>query len=100
MPYSAYKKIHVPGARQFLFPVPTMETWDTKETDGKTEKDYEALLGADKGKTIIIYCGFVKCTRSHNGAMWAKKLGYQNVFRFSGGIFAWQGADYKTEKVE
>jgi thiosulfate/3-mercaptopyruvate sulfurtransferase len=100
MPYSAYKKIHVPGARQFLFPVPIMETWDTKETDGKTEKDYEALLGTDKGKTIIIYCGFVKCTRSHNGAMWAKKLGYQNVLRFSGGIFAWQGANYKTEKIE
>ncbi len=39
MPYKAYKKIHVPGAKQFLFPVPIMETWDTKETDGKTEKD-------------------------------------------------------------
>jgi len=96
MPYKAYKEIHVPGAKQFLFPIPTMATWDTKATDGKTEKDYEALLGADKGKTIIIYCGFVKCTRSHNGAIWAKKLGYRNVWRFAGGIFAWQGAKYPT----
>lgn len=100
MPYKHYKKIHVPGANQFLFPIPEMGVWNTKEIDGKSKKDYEALLGADKHKTIIIYCGFVKCTRSHNGAMWAKKLGYKNVFRFSGGIYAWQGAKYKTEKVK
>jgi rhodanese-related sulfurtransferase len=100
MPYKHYKKIHVPGAKQFLFPIPDMEIWDAKETDGKSKKDYEALLGADKHKTIIIYCGFVKCTRSHNGAMWAKNLGYKNIFRFSGGIFAWQGAKYPTDKVK
>ena len=98
MPYKHYKKIHVPGANQFLFPIPEMEVWDTKETDGKSKKDYEALLGADIQKTIIVYCGFVKCTRSHNGAVWAKKLGYENVFRFSGGIFAWKGAKYPIEK--
>ncbi|MBW1752314.1 MAG: rhodanese-like domain-containing protein [Deltaproteobacteria bacterium] len=100
MPYKHYKKIHVPGAEQFEFPIPEMGVWNTKETDGKSKKDYEALLGADKHKTIIIYCGFVKCTRSHNGALWAKKLGYKNVFRFSGGIFAWKGAKYPTEKIK
>ena len=73
MPYEAsYKKGHLPGAVQFLFPIPDMTTWDTKETDGKSQADFEALLGADKNKTIVIYCGFVKCTRSHNGAAWAK----------------------------
>ncbi len=100
MPYKAYKKIHVPGAKQFLFPIPEMGAWNTKETDGKSIKDYEALLGADMQKTIIIYCGFVKCTRSHNGAVWAKKLGYKNVFRYSGGIFAWQGAKYPSDKIK
>jgi rhodanese-related sulfurtransferase len=98
MPMKAYKKIHVPGAKQSLFPVPEMGVWDTKETDGKSQEDYAALLGPDKYKTIVIYCGFVKCTRSHNGAAWARKLGYKNVFRFSGGIFAWQGAGYPIEK--
>ncbi len=98
MPYEAsYKKIHVPGAKQFLFPIPDMETWDAKETDGKTQEDFVAMLGPDKNKTIVIYCGFVKCTRSHNGAVWAKKLGYQNVYRYAGGIFAWKGAKYPTE---
>lgn len=101
MPFEAsYQKQHIPGAKQFLFPIPEMETWDSKETDGKTQEDFVALLGPDKEKTIIIYCGFVKCTRSHNGAMWAKKLGYKNVLRQPGGIFAWKGADYPTEKAE
>ncbi len=99
MPFEAsYKKMHVPGAEQFLFPIPEMGTWDAKETDGKSVEDFETLLGSDKNKAIVIYCGFVKCTRSHNGAAWAKKLGYTNVYRYPGGIFAWKGADYPIEK--
>jgi len=101
MPYAdSYKKMHVPGAVQFLFPIPDMSAWDTKETDGKTQEDFIRMLGTDKEKTIVIYCGFVKCTRSHNGATWAVKLGYKNVYRYSGGVFAWKGAKYPLEKVE
>lgn len=101
MPYEAsYKKAHIPGAEQFLFPIPEMKEWNTKETGGKTVEDFKALLGPDKNKTIVVYCGFVKCTRSHNGAMWAVKLGYKNVLRFPGGIFAWKGARYPTEKAK
>ena len=101
MPYEAsYKKIHVPGAKQFLFPIPDMNTWDNKATDGKSQEDFIALLGPDKDKIIVIYCGFVKCTRSHNGAAWAKKLGYKNVYRYSGGIFAWKGAGYPVESAK
>ncbi|ACL05699.1 rhodanese-like domain-containing protein [Desulfatibacillum aliphaticivorans] len=101
MPYEgSYVKNHVPGAVQFLFPIPDMNEWDVKETDGKTQADFAALLGPDKDKTIVIYCGFVKCTRSHNGAAWAEKMGYKNVYRYSGGIFAWKGADYEVGKVE
>jgi thiosulfate/3-mercaptopyruvate sulfurtransferase len=99
MPLEAsYQKNHVPGAVQFLFPIPDMDGWDAKETDGRTQADYEALLGSDKNKTIVVYCGFVKCTRSHNGAAWAVKLGYNNVYRYPGGIFAWKGADLPVEK--
>jgi thiosulfate/3-mercaptopyruvate sulfurtransferase len=101
MPYEAsYKKAHVPTAKQFLFPIPDMAEWDSKETDGKSQEEYMQLLGPDKGKKIIVYCGFVKCTRSHNGALWAKKLGYTNVYRYPGGIYAWKGADNDVEKVE
>lgn len=101
MPFaSSYKKAHVPGAVQFLFPIPDMKTWDAAETEGKSLEDYEKLLGEDKEKTIVVYCGFVKCTRSHNGAVWARKLGYKNVYRYPGGIFAWKGADLPTEKIQ
>jgi len=101
MPYEeSYKKQHVPGAVQFLFPIPEMKQWDVKETAGKSQEDFIKLLGDDKDKLIVIYCGFVKCTRSHNGAAWAVKLGYRNVFRHPGGIFAWKGANYPVEKFE
>jgi rhodanese-related sulfurtransferase len=101
MPYEdSYKKEHVPGAKQFLFPIPDMKTWDPKETAGKTEQDFVQLLGPDKNKLMVIYCGFVKCTRSHNGAMWAVKNGYTNVYRHPGGIFAWKGAKYPTAEVK
>ena len=101
MPYEdSYKKNHVPGAVQFLFPISDMNQWDINETDGKTQDDFIKLLGSDKDKPIVVYCGFVKCTRSHNGAAWAVKMGYKNVYRYSGGIFAWKGAKYPMEKAE
>jgi rhodanese-related sulfurtransferase len=96
MPYeSSYEKGHIPGAEQFLFPIPEMQIWSEKETGGLSQKDFESLLGPDKDKPVVIYCGFVKCTRSHNGAAWAVKLGYKNVYRHPGGIFAWKGAKYQ-----
>ena len=101
MPYDAsYKKAHVPKAEQFLFPIPDMAEWDMAETDGKNQEDYQKLLGPDKDKKIIVYCGFVKCTRSHNGALWAKKIGYNNVYRYPGGIYAWKGAGNEVEAVQ
>lgn len=97
MPYEdSYVKNHIPGAKQFLFPIPDMTEWKSEETGGKSKEDFVALLGADKARKIVFYCGFVKCTRSHNGAMWARKLGYTNVLRQPGGIFAWKGAGYEV----
>ena len=101
MPYEAsYKKGHIPTAQQFLFPIPEMTTWEKDQTAGKSQDDFTNLLGTDKDRMIVIYCGFVKCTRSHNGAMWAAKLGYTNVYRHPGGIYAWKGAEYEVEEVE
>ena len=57
MPLEAsYEKNHVPGAKQFLFPIPEMTEWNSAETDGKSQEDFVALLGPDKDKTIIFYC--------------------------------------------
>ena len=101
MPFDdSYKKQHVPGAVQFLFPIPDMKEWDAKETGGKSKEEYATLLGPNKDKMLVIYCGFVKCTRSHNGAAWAKKLGYTKVYRYPGGVFAWKGAGNPTEEAK
>ena len=95
MPFEAsYKKQHVPGAVQMEFPIPEMT-----QLDDKTKAALEKLLGPDKERLIVFYCGFTKCTRSHNGAMWAVRLGYRNVYRHPGGIKAWDEADYPIEKV-
>ena len=77
-----------------------MTSWATNETAGKTQADFEALLGADKDRMLVFYCGFVKCTRSHNGAMWARKLGYTNVYRHPGGIKAWKEAGYPVDEIK
>lgn len=96
MPYeSSYKKQHIPGAVQMEFPIPEMT-----KLDDKTRAALEKLLGPDKGRLIVFYCGFTKCTRSHNAAMWAVKLGYKNVYRQPGGIKGWDEADYPIEKVK
>jgi rhodanese-related sulfurtransferase len=96
MPYEdSYKKEHIPGAVQFEFPIP-----EVTNLDDKTKDAFLKVLGPDKDMPIVIYCGFVKCTRSHNGAMWAVKLGYKNVYRHPGGIKAWKEADYAIGKVK
>jgi rhodanese-related sulfurtransferase len=101
MPYEAsYKKAHIPGAKQFLFPIPTMTEWDDEKCGGRSQEEFVTMLGDNKDRKIVIYCGFVKCTRSHNGALWAVKAGYTNVYRHPGGIYAWKGAGFPVEEVK
>jgi thiosulfate/3-mercaptopyruvate sulfurtransferase len=96
MPFEdSYKKQHIPGAVNFALPVPEMN-----QMDEKTKAGLEKTLGPDKDRLIVFYCGFTKCTRSHNGAMWAVKLGYKNVYRQPGGIKAWDEAGYPVEKAK
>jgi rhodanese-related sulfurtransferase len=91
----SYKKQHIPGAVQMEFPIPELT-----QLDEAKKAEFEKLLGPDKAKLIVFYCGFPKCTRSHNGAMWAIKLGYTNVYRHPGGIKAWADADYPVASVK
>jgi rhodanese-related sulfurtransferase len=96
MPFAdSYQKQHIPGAVNFPLPIPEM-----KEMDAKMKADFEKMLGPGKDRVIVFYCGFTKCARSHNGAMWAVKLGYKNVYRQPGGIKAWGEADYPVERAK
>ena len=95
-PYEdSFKKQHYPGAANLELPRPEMT-----KLDDKTKSALENLLGLDKNRIIVFYCGFVECTRSHNGAMWATRLGYKNAYRHPGGIKAWNEAEYPVEKVQ
>lgn len=94
MPYKdSYRKNHIPGAVQFEFPIP-----EVADLPPAQRAAYEKLLGPDKNRPVVVYCGFTKCTRSHNGALWARKLGYTNVYRHPGGIKGWMEAGYPVEK--
>jgi thiosulfate/3-mercaptopyruvate sulfurtransferase len=96
MPYEdSYKKQHIPGAVQFEFPKE-----EVAKLDDKTKAAFTKILGANKNRLIVIYCGFTKCGRSHNGAMWAVKMGYKNVYRYPGGIKAWAEAEYPVDKAK
>lgn len=54
MPYEAsYKKNHIPGALPMEFPIPEMTTID----DAK-KAELMKLLGPDKNRLIVFYCGF------------------------------------------
>lgn len=72
----------------------------------KTEKELtpaekDNLLkaaGADKEKIIVVYCGFVACRRSHIGAKILVENGFQNVYRYPGGVIAWKEAGYPLTK--
>ena len=72
----------------------------------KSEKDLtpaqkENLLkaaGSDKSKTIVIYCGFTACRRSHIGGAILVAGGYKNVNRYAEGIKAWTEKGYTVKK--
>ena len=91
---ASYNKGHIPGAVNFVFPKVVIDEWNESSMGEQTIEEYEALLGEDRDRKIVFYCGYVKCPRSHNGAVFAKELGYTNVLRYPGGIDAWRGAGY------
>ncbi|MFC1834991.1 rhodanese-like domain-containing protein [Thermodesulfobacteriota bacterium] len=94
MPLEAsYKKRHIPNAVQFEFPIPRMTRMAEKK-----KAEFIKLLGPDKDRLLVFYCGFVECARSHNGALWAVDLGYKNVYRYPGGIEGWAQAGFPAEK--
>lgn len=93
MPADSYANGFIPGALNAELP---------KSVDEEVTADQKAAfleaLGTDKDATVIIYCGFVACERSHVGAEIAVKEGFKNVYRLPGGIVAWQNAEYEVEK--
>ncbi|MDQ0508808.1 PQQ-dependent catabolism-associated CXXCW motif protein [Aedoeadaptatus ivorii] len=91
MPEKSFKKNRIPGAVNAELPV------KMEEVTPEQKEAFIQALGTDKAKTIVLYCGFVDCERSHVGAMIAKEEGFTNVLRQPGGIGAWLDAEYPVE---
>lgn len=125
MPKDWYKGKHIPGAINAFAPLKqptTMEKPFSKKQVAKYEKELvtavkkackETVTVKDKKtgkkkkvtrvnykKKVVVYCGFVKCTRSHVGAKALVKAGFKNVYRHPGGISAWMDAGYPIEGTE
>ena len=93
MPAAAsYQKGHIPGAVNLEFPLEAVESPSDFAWSDSKKAGYEKLLGKDKDQLVVVYCGFVRCARSHNAAVLARELGYTRVKRYPGGIYAWRGA--------
>ncbi len=94
MPPDNFKTQHIPGAVNSEI----QRQPELTQMSEKMRADFTRLLGPNKDRTIVFYCGFTDCERSHNAGMWAIKLGYKNVYRQPGGIKGWLEAGYAVAK--
>lgn len=101
MPESWFNGQHIPTAVNAWAPLSTYtgnEVW-TDEAKQKVLDVVAAAADGDKDKTVVVYCGFTKCTRSHEAAAWLVENGYTNVLRYVGGISAWVDAGNEVVKT-
>ena len=74
---------------------------DDREED--IDDRLEVILGeiakADRTRAIVFFCLSAKCWLSHNAALRAVLLGYENVHWYRGGIKAWKKAKLPTERA-
>lgn len=71
--------------------------WTTTKPAKKYLGKTKTVKEVDKSKKVVVYCGFVGCGRSHEGAKLLVQNGYKNVYRYGGGISAWFDAGYPCE---
>jgi len=93
MPADNFAKGHIPGALNAELPKSGLA-----DATDEQKAAFIKLLGDDKNKTIVVYCGFVGCARSDVAAVLAVKEGFKNVYRVPGGSIAWVEAKYAVEK--
>jgi thiosulfate/3-mercaptopyruvate sulfurtransferase len=91
MPKQDYDKARIKSAVNG--PIPKTE----KELTPFDKENILKVAGHDKGKTIVVYCGFTACRRSHLGAKILVENGFSSVYRYPGGIIGWQEYGYPTE---
>jgi len=91
MPKEAFDKIRIKGAVNS--PVAKTE----KEFTPAEKDNILKIAGNDKDKTVVVYCGFTACRRSHLGAKTLVENGFSKVYRYPGGIVSWNENGYPAE---
>ena len=100
LPRGVYNLGLIPSAKHFEFALsPSFNDngseWNW-EADGlsRSQNELVSLLGEDKNAKIVFYdsgeYGFSPMGSAVVGIMWAKKLGYNNVYYLVGGFNAWK----------
>jgi len=91
MPKEAFDEIRIKGAVNS--PVAKTE----KEFTPAEKQNILKIAGSDKSKTIVVYCGYTSCRRSHLGAKTLVENGFSSVYRYPGGIIGWKEAGFPTD---
>jgi thiosulfate/3-mercaptopyruvate sulfurtransferase len=91
MPKEAFDKIRIKGAVNS--PVAKTE----KEFTPAEKQNMLKVAGNDKSRTIVVYCGFTACRRSHLGAKALVENGFTSVYRYPGGMIGWKEYGYPTQ---
>ena len=73
---AAFAKSHIPGS---------INIWNTDD----------ALASIPKDTQIVVYCSDVTCMASYHAYNELIAAGYQNVWRFAGGLLEWEAAGYQ-----
>ncbi|MDF1813780.1 MAG: rhodanese-like domain-containing protein [Verrucomicrobiales bacterium] len=80
---SSYAKGHIPGAIDFR----------------ANKENITALLGENKDKLVVAYCGGPSCSAYKAGAGAAEEAGFTKIKHLSAGISGWLQAGKPTEKA-
>jgi len=90
-PSTDYLKGHLPGAVNA----------EIKRDEESTTEQLEVLLGhlpENIESYVVVYDDYTALNGSHRAAIYAADAGYVNVFRFVGGVAAWEDAGNKLTK--
>ena len=100
LPRGVYNLGLIPNAKHFEFALsPSLNdngsewNWEADALSRKQD-EFIALLGKDKDSKIVFYdsgeYGLSPMGSAVVGIMWAKKLGYNNIYYLVGGFNAWK----------
>jgi rhodanese-related sulfurtransferase len=85
-------------SKKWVTKKPAKKYW--KKCSKKSDKNYgkkTKVVRKNFDKKIVVYCGFVGCARSHEGAKCLVENGFTNVYRYGAGISGWVDADLDIE---